>query len=152
MLLPTRYAMHELTSRYTCSISRIQWLCFAALLTCSLSAYNLLGRSNALITAETPQPESTLYTLDPHTLPPTYHAYHQAELQLPQHDWSRRRPAPHQKFFFVAGHVRGVCTGSFARPPLGVMFSLYRTLGLGWGNALQEHLLNAHLAYVSNRT
>ncbi|KAI0333985.1 hypothetical protein GY45DRAFT_1243411 [Cubamyces sp. BRFM 1775] len=130
MLLPTHHAKHELTFRYACSITRTQWLCLAALLTFSLSAYNLSRRSSSLITPATSQPESTLYTLDPHTLPPTYHTYHEAELRLPQHDWSRSRPAPHEKFFFVAGHVRG----------------------LGWGNALQEHLLNAHLAYVSNRT
>ncbi|KAI8981365.1 hypothetical protein BD414DRAFT_492453 [Trametes punicea] len=69
-------------------------------------------------------------TLDPHLLPPTFFEYHEAELRLPQHHWSRTHPASGEKFFFVAGHVRG----------------------LGWGNALQEHLLNAHLAYVSDRS
>ncbi len=44
----------------------------------------------------------------PHILPPVYSAYHSAELRLPQQDWSRTQPAPHEKFFFVAGHTRGL--------------------------------------------
>ncbi|KAI0633646.1 hypothetical protein C8Q77DRAFT_1217981 [Trametes polyzona] len=65
-----------------------------------------------------------------HILPPLYSAYHDAELRLPQQDWSRTQPALHEKFFFVAGHTRG----------------------LGWGNAVQEHILNAYLAYKAGRT
>ncbi|KAH9854300.1 hypothetical protein C2E23DRAFT_726571 [Lenzites betulinus] len=61
--------------------------------------------------------------------PPTYSAYHEVELQLPQHDWERKQPNANETFFFEAGHVRG----------------------LGWGNALQEHLLDAYLAYESGR-
>ncbi|TBU44070.1 hypothetical protein BD309DRAFT_959243 [Dichomitus squalens] len=61
--------------------------------------------------------------------PPLYTEYHEAELHLPQHDWSKTRPGDGQRFFFVAGHVRG----------------------LGWGNALQEHLMNAYLAYRAGR-
>ncbi|KAH9940544.1 uncharacterized protein BXZ73DRAFT_88761 [Epithele typhae] len=63
-------------------------------------------------------------------LPPLYSEYHAAELQLPQHNWSKTQPDWEDRFFFVAGH----------------------TSGLGWGNALQEHLLNAYLAYQSGRT
>ena len=29
---------------------------------------------------------------------------------------------------------------------------VHRVVGLGWGNALQEHLLDAYLAYRSRRT
>lgn len=40
-------------------------------------------------------------------LPPLYSDYHASELQLPQQDWGRTSPADDEKFFFVAGHVRG---------------------------------------------
>ncbi|KAI0652588.1 hypothetical protein C8Q79DRAFT_899661 [Trametes meyenii] len=66
-------------------------------------------------------------TQEVHGQPPTYSEYHKAELQLPQHRWPGTHP---ERFFFVAGHSRA----------------------LGWGNALQEHLLNAYLAYEAGRT
>ena len=40
-------------------------------------------------------------------LPPLYSQYHTAELELPQHNWSHTRPGEDERFFFVAGHVRG---------------------------------------------
>ncbi|KAI0661162.1 hypothetical protein C8Q70DRAFT_911435 [Cubamyces menziesii] len=66
----------------------------------------------------------------PKGLPPLYSAYHDVELRLPQQDWTRTKPAPGEKFFFVAGHTRA----------------------LGWGNAVQEHILNAYLAYKAGRS
>ncbi|KAI0717233.1 hypothetical protein C8T65DRAFT_707305 [Cerioporus squamosus] len=65
-----------------------------------------------------------------HDLPPLYTEYHNAELRLPQQDWTKTEPSEGERFFFVAGHTRG----------------------LGWGNAIQEHLFNAYLAYRAGRT
>ncbi|KAI0768689.1 hypothetical protein BD413DRAFT_629446 [Trametes elegans] len=66
----------------------------------------------------------------PQALPPLYFAYHDAEERLSQQDWTRTSPAEHDKFFFVAGHTRA----------------------LGWGNAVQEHILNSYLAYKAGRS
>ncbi|KAL7284994.1 hypothetical protein ACG7TL_000083 [Trametes sanguinea] len=63
-------------------------------------------------------------------MPPLYENYHQAELSLPQHHWEQTRPNKDEKFLFVAGHSRGC----------------------GWGNAMQELILNAYMAYKSNRS
>ncbi|KAI0829020.1 hypothetical protein BC628DRAFT_1315775 [Trametes gibbosa] len=73
---------------------------------------------------------SSAHIFDPSVYTPTYSEYHEAELRLPQHHWERKQPENNETFFFVAGHLTG----------------------LGWGNAWQEHLLNAYLAYVSGRT
>ncbi|RPD63753.1 hypothetical protein L227DRAFT_598834 [Lentinus tigrinus ALCF2SS1-6] len=64
-----------------------------------------------------------------HDLPPLYTEYHNVELSLPQQDWTKTEPSEGERFFFVAGHTRA----------------------LGWGNAIQEHLLNAYLAYRAGR-
>ncbi|KAI0370021.1 hypothetical protein BV20DRAFT_1075702 [Pilatotrama ljubarskyi] len=63
-------------------------------------------------------------------LPPLYEKWHEAELSLPQHHWEQRRPRKDEKFLFVAGHSRGC----------------------GWGNAMQELLLNAYMAYKAGRS
>ncbi|KAI9068394.1 hypothetical protein FKP32DRAFT_164794 [Trametes sanguinea] len=63
-------------------------------------------------------------------LPPLYSQFHDAELRLPQQDWNQSDPGPNEKFLFVAGHTRA----------------------LGWGNAVQEHILNAYLAYKAGRS
>ncbi|TBU29051.1 hypothetical protein BD311DRAFT_837218 [Dichomitus squalens] len=62
-------------------------------------------------------------------LPPLYSQYHQNELRLPQHHWHATSHEDEPKFFFVPGHSRGS----------------------GWGNIMQEILLNAYLAHKSNR-
>ncbi|KAI0756218.1 hypothetical protein C8Q80DRAFT_1127284 [Daedaleopsis nitida] len=62
--------------------------------------------------------------------PPLYRKYHEAELRLPQHDPELQYPeGKHGQFIWYANHVHGS----------------------GWGNAMQEHLLNAHLAHESGR-
>ncbi|CCM02755.1 uncharacterized protein FIBRA_04863 [Fibroporia radiculosa] len=62
-------------------------------------------------------------------LPPVYYNYHRYELQLPQHN-ADYLPIREMKFIWMANHVRGA----------------------GWGNALQELLLNSYLAYRSRRS
>ncbi|KAH9854362.1 hypothetical protein C2E23DRAFT_818421 [Lenzites betulinus] len=62
--------------------------------------------------------------------PPLYQDYHRWELRLPQHNPDLPYPeGRHGQFIWMANHVHGS----------------------GWGNAMQEHLLNAHLAYKSGR-
>ncbi|KAI0042259.1 hypothetical protein FA95DRAFT_1525584 [Auriscalpium vulgare] len=65
------------------------------------------------------------------SVPPDYRTYHLAEERLPQHSLGRLAPQGiHGKYLFMHNHVWGV----------------------GWGNILQELVLNAFLAYQSNRT
>ncbi|KAF8554311.1 hypothetical protein OG21DRAFT_1440550 [Imleria badia] len=65
-----------------------------------------------------------------HSLPPLYEAYHDYERHLPQHDLSLPFPEGRDaKFFWAPNHV----TAS------------------GWGNVMQELLLNALLAHETNR-
>ena len=40
-------------------------------------------------------------------LPPLYAEYHEAELRLPQQNWDITEPMEGEKFFYVAGHIRG---------------------------------------------
>ncbi|EGN95083.1 hypothetical protein SERLA73DRAFT_187372 [Serpula lacrymans var. lacrymans S7.3] len=64
------------------------------------------------------------------TVPPLYEKYHEYERHLPQHNLSLPFPEGRDaKFFWAANHV----TGS------------------GWGNAMQELIVNAHLARVTKR-
>ncbi|KAI0332570.1 hypothetical protein GY45DRAFT_1320769 [Cubamyces sp. BRFM 1775] len=67
---------------------------------------------------------------EPTALPPTYALYHKDRLDLPQHHWENAHPLPSEKFFFVAGHSRNV----------------------GWGNGMQEVLMNTYLAYRAKRS
>ncbi|KAI0673913.1 hypothetical protein C8Q78DRAFT_660008 [Trametes maxima] len=66
----------------------------------------------------------------PTPLPPLYERYDQAELRLPQHHWDQKGPNRGEKFLFVAGHSRNC----------------------GWGNAMQELILNAYMAYKAGRS
>ncbi|KAL1951083.1 hypothetical protein VTO73DRAFT_232 [Trametes versicolor] len=110
--------------------SKGRWLSrFAAGSALFLSVHALLKLYSHATTVVTPPPYQAPSIPNEPAYPPTYSDYHRAELQLPQHHWDQTHPAGGEKFFFVAGHTKG----------------------LGWGNALQEHLLNAYLAYVSNR-
>ncbi|KAH9935714.1 uncharacterized protein B0H18DRAFT_1082401 [Fomitopsis serialis] len=64
-------------------------------------------------------------------LPPLYSEYHQLELSLPQHDVDAQASDGHPvKYLWIANHIRGN----------------------GWGNAMQDLLLNAYLAYRSGRS
>ncbi|KAI0065828.1 hypothetical protein BV25DRAFT_1913261 [Artomyces pyxidatus] len=72
-------------------------------------------------------PESSVDT----SVPPNYHSWHVAEMNLPQHDVNL--PAPQGKegrYLMMNNHIWGI----------------------GWGNVLQELIFNAHLAYRTNRT
>ncbi|KAG2147827.1 uncharacterized protein EDB93DRAFT_1145545 [Suillus bovinus] len=65
-----------------------------------------------------------------HSLPPLYEEYHDYERRLPQHNLSLPFPEGRDaKFFWAANHV---------------------TLS-GWGNAMQELVMNAALAHATKR-
>lgn len=82
-----------------------------------------------------------------HALPPLYEAYHDYERHLPQHNLSLPFPEGRDaKFFWAPNHVIGERC-----------FRLYVATGgnplveSGWGNFMQELLLNALLAHETNR-
>ncbi|THV05823.1 hypothetical protein K435DRAFT_789854 [Dendrothele bispora CBS 962.96] len=69
--------------------------------------------------------------MGPKQLPPLYEEWHEQEQKLPQHDLTLPPPEGRMsRFLFMGGHVHG----------------------LGWGNVLQEMVLNAHLAYLTKRS
>ncbi|OJT04353.1 hypothetical protein TRAPUB_4987 [Trametes pubescens] len=85
----------------------------------------------ALYTAPKRSPLAVPPTLPPLPAhPPLFSRYHAALLRLPQHHWQNERPQPDEKFFFVAGHSSSA----------------------GWGNAMQELILNSYLAYKAGRS
>ncbi|KAI0743492.1 hypothetical protein C8Q80DRAFT_1272186 [Daedaleopsis nitida] len=103
--------------------TRSRYTYLAAGLTVFLASLYLLGRYRSQAPLLPPVVDV------PSPQPPLYSEYHEAELRLPQQDWDKKWPSEDEKFLFVAGHTRA----------------------LGWGNAVQEHLLNAYLAYRSGR-
>ncbi|KAI0781336.1 hypothetical protein BD413DRAFT_464016 [Trametes elegans] len=62
-------------------------------------------------------------------LPPLYPQYHRHEHNLPQHHWNTPSHEAEPKYFWIAGHGRGS----------------------GWGNVMQEVLLNAYLTHQTDR-
>ncbi|KAI0373311.1 hypothetical protein BV20DRAFT_989987 [Pilatotrama ljubarskyi] len=62
-------------------------------------------------------------------LPPLYRQYHEYERRLPQHHWDAPSHESEPKYFWIAGHGRAS----------------------GWGNVMQEILLNAYLTYKTGR-
>ncbi|KAI8999008.1 hypothetical protein BD414DRAFT_406900 [Trametes punicea] len=62
-------------------------------------------------------------------LPPLYRQYHQYEHGLPQHHWNAPSHESEPKYFWIPGHSKGS----------------------GWGNIMQEILLDAYLSYKANR-
>ncbi|KAG6374801.1 hypothetical protein JVT61DRAFT_4184 [Boletus reticuloceps] len=105
--------------------SRLRKRCFRLLIILFLSCSVLVwfyGRREDL-------PENEEIPAD-HSLPPLFEAYHDYERHLPQHNLSLPFPEGRDaKFFWASNHV----TAS------------------GWGNVMQELLLNALLAHETNR-
>ncbi|KAI0291368.1 hypothetical protein B0F90DRAFT_1777336 [Multifurca ochricompacta] len=63
--------------------------------------------------------------------PPRFYEWHEREKRLPQHNPDLPFPQGREgRYIFFSNHVWGV----------------------GWGNAMQELLFNAHLAYLAKRT
>lgn len=83
-------------------------------------------------------------------LPPLYRQYTEYERGLPQHNPALPYPeGRHAKFIFFANHGHGVCPHAHTGFTVSQIIDIFT--GAGWGNALQEMVLNAHLAYSSHR-
>jgi hypothetical protein len=94
------------------------------------------------------------------TNPPRFYEWHDREKRLPQHDVNLPYPQGREgRYIRFSNQVWGALL-SFAlfrglRRSTNVITGLIDRLsdsGLGWGNAMQEMLFNAHLAYLSKRT
>ncbi|KAI0082141.1 hypothetical protein K474DRAFT_1634064 [Panus rudis PR-1116 ss-1] len=84
----------------------------------------------ALLRLWPPQLPTPIASLVDESLPPLYEQYHQEELGLPQHNPDLPFPEGREgRYVFIANHV----------------------YGLGWGNAMQQVLLDSFLAYKSGR-
>lgn len=83
-----------------------------------------------------------------HRRPPLYGKYHEYEERLPQHNLDLPYPEGRDaKYFWASNHVDSACVWLLSGNS-----QLSSAIDSGWGNAMQELLLNAHLAYVAKRT
>ncbi|KAI0061373.1 hypothetical protein BV25DRAFT_1826885 [Artomyces pyxidatus] len=119
-----------------------RWRSLLVLLGCTLSLFLVMTNVRELRVVELvfppPVPEVTkvLPTALPRPtwttpLPPNFYNWHDREKALPQHNMDL--PAPqgrHGRYIWFANNVKN----------------------LGWGNVMQEIVLNAHLAYLAKRT
>ena len=79
--------------------------------------------------------------------PPLFGEYHRAEMTFPQHHVADPF-ANGRKFLWVENHVSGISLRGTCRVSL---LTLCR-VGLGWGNYVQDLLMNAQLAYDTGRS
>lgn len=85
----------------------------------------------------------------PLTLPPLYAASRAREAALPQH-LTVDPFAGGRKFLWIAGHDWGACL-SLSLWTLNTDVTDAFMIGYGWGNIMQEIVMNAHLSYVTGR-
>ncbi|KAI0831752.1 hypothetical protein BC628DRAFT_1349629 [Trametes gibbosa] len=88
-----------------------------------------LRRENTVQTSPFPESDHQVARWPGLKLPPLYAQYHQYEHHLPQHHWPASSHATEPNMFWIPGHSKGS----------------------GWGNIMQEILLNAFLAHQANR-
>lgn len=80
-------------------------------------------------------------------IPPDYRAWHEFELALPQNNPDLAYPQGKAgKYVRVSNHVTSACTWHAIRP---ISLTLAE---LGWGNHIQEMIMNAHMTFESGRT
>lgn len=77
-------------------------------------------------------------------LPPLFEAWKEYERTLPQHAADDGAI----KFIYMKNHVFGL----YHPQPLLKLWLTELSVASGWGNALQEMILNTHLAYLSGRS
>jgi len=83
-------------------------------------------------------------------LPPLYPGYRLRELALPQHNLDLPYPEGRDgKYIWISEHVRGMSHNVRVLCPIRTRLS--SSIAAGWGNALQEHFVNALLAYHTRR-
>jgi hypothetical protein len=82
--------------------------------------------------------------------PPNYYAWHDMEKALPQNDLNLPLlQGRHGRYIRFNNHVTSTHTSySFSIP---VFTHLAGFQEVGWGNSMQEMIVNAHVAYRSNR-
>lgn len=80
--------------------------------------------------------------------PPLYEEYHRAELALPQHD-TNNAFGNGKKYLWVNNHVSGECLNNASR---GLSLLRVCVQGLGWGNYLEDLIMNGQVAYSSRRS
>ena len=89
-----------------------------------------------------------------HRLPPLYPGFHLRELALPQHNLDLPYPEGKDgKYIWISQLVRGASHNTRIPCSLDNWFFGVCAFSIesGWGNALQEHFLNALVAYQSRR-
>lgn len=83
--------------------------------------------------------------------PPRFYEWHEREKRLPQHDPDLPFPQGREgRYIRFSNQIFGACD-QLCTPATCLRADASSSPGLGWGNAMQEMLFNAHLAYLSNR-
>jgi hypothetical protein len=83
--------------------------------------------------------------------PPRFYEWHEREKRLPQHNPDLSFPQGREgRYIRFSNQVYGACSRLLTSASSNMSLPLFLA-GLGWGNAMQEMIFNAHLAYLSNR-
>ena len=84
--------------------------------------------------------------------PPLYEAYHQRELNMPQHNPDLPFPEGKTgKYLFVSSHLDGEQIIEGPRSAVLSICHLQHLTGYGWGNYMQEFVWDAYLAHKAGR-
>jgi hypothetical protein len=83
--------------------------------------------------------------------PPRFYEWHEREKRLPQHNPDLSFPQGREgRYIRFSNQLFGACSQLLTSASSDMSLPLFLA-GLGWGNAMQEMIFNAHLAYLSNR-
>jgi hypothetical protein len=89
-----------------------------------------------------------VYHREGRVLPPTYQQWHEEELEFPQHNASLPFPeGATGRYLYFSNRYTGRCYSSIT---VRIVFDP-SFVGIGWGNYMQEALMNAYLAEKSDR-
>ncbi|OSX66839.1 hypothetical protein POSPLADRAFT_1129442 [Postia placenta MAD-698-R-SB12] len=128
--LPGNDAHASRKRRPSCGLSGRTWTKLAAALTVLLTTAFIASRIYRNAAAGLPLRLPYIAWSPIEDLPPLYDRFHRYELQLPQHQANYSLSHSDRKYLWVANHARGV----------------------GWGNVMQEMLLNHQLALKAGRS
>ena len=85
-------------------------------------------------------------------LPPLYEEYYLRETQLPQHDSNLAYPEGRTGKYIAMENIVISAYPRLSTPSVLCLNIVFRILVAGWGNSMQELLLDAHIAYRSGRS
>lgn len=151
---PTRQWVKPLTrSQAAVSMRRLCAVLVRCAVTCVLTITAILFVAYLVFLARYTYPERSPLAVPPAlpplpAHPPLFSRYQAALLRLPQHHWHNEQPQPDERFLFVAGHSSCTSVASHSVDELG----LRPAIAAGWGNAMQELILNSYLAYKAGRS